>query len=105
MNALYRQQQLSSEFTGLANEARDNGKKLAGGAIDLRQCSTWAANEAGPVNCVMLQRVEARFGNGDRQYTLAEQTRALNAFYDEFNGKQWFYGAPRNIRLGVELNF
>jgi len=106
VNALHRQQQLSSEFTGLANEARDNGKALAGGAIDLRAgCNTWTANEAGPVNCLMLRRTEARFGNGDGQYTLAEQTRALNAFYDEFNGKQWFYGAPRNIRLGVELNF
>jgi hypothetical protein len=54
----------------------------------------------------MLQRTEARFGNGDKTYTLAEQTKALNAYYDGYvNGVQNFYGAPRNIRLGFELSF
>jgi len=41
----------------------------------------------------MLRRTEARFGNADGTYTLDEQTRALNAYYDAFNGPQWLYGA------------
>ena len=53
----------------------------------------------------MLRRTEARFGNGDGTYTLAEQTRALNAYYDAFNGPQWLYGTPRNVRLGFEVSF
>jgi len=105
VNALNRQNALSPEFANLAIEANANGKLLAGGSIDLRSgCNTWAA-PAGPVNCVMLRRTEARFGDGNGVYTLAEQTRALNAFYDLFSGVQNFYGAPRHIRVGVELNF
>ena len=53
----------------------------------------------------MLRRTEARFGDGNGVYTVAEQSRALNAFYDLFSGKQNFYNAPRNIRVGVELSF
>ena len=54
----------------------------------------------------MLQRTEARFGNGDKSYTLVEQTKALNAYYDDYGlGVQNFYGVPRNIRLGFELSF
>ena len=105
VNALHRQNALSPEFANLAIEANANGKLLAGGSIDLRpSCGSWAG-AAGPVNCVMLRRTEARFGDGNGVYTLAEQSRALNAFYDLFSGKQNFYGAPRHIRVGVELNF
>jgi hypothetical protein len=49
--------------------------------------------------------VEARFGDGDGVYTLAEQANAFNAYYDLFNGVQNFYGQPRSIRVGFELNF
>ena len=106
VNALHRTNTLSDEFARLSIEAGDNGALLSNGDIDLRPaCTNWKANDASTVNCVMLQRTEARFGDGDRVYTVAEQSRALNAYYDLFNGKQNFYGTPRNIRLGVELSF
>jgi hypothetical protein len=106
VNALHRTNTLSSEFADLANEADEEGYLLANGSVDLRpSCTTWTATDAGPVNCVMLRRTEARFGDGDGVYTLAEQTTALNAFYDLFNGVQTMYGQPRHIRVGFELNF
>lgn len=101
VNAQHRDQALSSEFENLTGEAVQNGALRTGNAIDLSGCGSWAD----PVNCVMLRRTEARFGDGDGTFTLAEQTRALNAYYDAFNGPQWLYGAPRHIRLGVEVNF
>ena len=84
---------------GVAAERRD-------GAIDLRpSCGTWTGSTPGPVNCAALRQVEARYGDGDGVYTLDEQTTALNAFYDRFNGPQGFYDQPRHIRLGLELKF
>jgi len=112
VNALNRQTALSAEFSNMANEA--NGQPVsklgADGSIDVRDCTQWTASGSAPgsslVDCVMLQRAEARFGNGDKNYTLAEQTTALNAYYDGYvNGVQNFYGAPRNIRVGFELSF
>jgi Carboxypeptidase regulatory-like domain/TonB-dependent Receptor Plug Domain len=105
VNALHRENTLSPEFSNLANEATANGKLLSGGSIDLRaSCNTWTGI-TGVVDCVNLRRVEARFGDGDGIYTLAEQSTALNAYYDLLNGTQTFYGTPRNIRVGFELNF
>ena len=80
-------------------------------SINVGDCSNWSLNAnggvlvAGVVNCFFLKRAEQRFGNGDGVYTLDEQTKALNAYYDVFNGPQNFYGAGRNVRLGFELNF
>ncbi len=73
-------------------------------AIDLTtgRCATYPD---GPVNCVMLKRAEARFGNGDEIYTVDEYTAAFNAHYNLRSGIQNFLGQPRHIRLGVELNF
>jgi hypothetical protein len=50
-----------------------------------------------------LTRVERRFGNGDGLFTLVEQQRAFNAYYDDFFGAWRFYGAGRTLRLGMEL--
>jgi len=104
VNAEHRTQTLSSEFANLRTEANSNGALLAGDAIDLAGCAAWAG-AAGPVNCVMLRRTEARFGDGNGIYTLAEQTQAFNAYYNSFFGPQNLYGAPRNIRVGFEVNF
>jgi len=101
VNAEHRRQTLISEFQNLTGEAKNNAALRAGDAIDLAGCGAWTD----PVNCVMLRRTEARFGNGDGTFTLDEQTRALNAYYDAFNGPQWLYGAPRAIRVGFELSF
>ena len=64
-------------------------------------CSSWAK----PINCESLRRVEARFGDGNGIYTTAEQQNALNSFYNSFFGPSRFYGQPRHVRLGLELNF
>jgi len=101
VNAEHRTGALSGEFLNLANEAANNSALRSGDAIDLANCGSWAQ----PVNCVMLRRTEARFGDGNGTYTLAEQTRALNAYYDSFFGPQNLYGAPRHIRVGFEVNF
>jgi len=101
VNAEHRTRTLSGEFLNLANEAATNSALRSGDAVDLANCGTWA----NPVNCVMLRRTEARFGDGNGTYTLAEQTRALNAYYDSFFGPQELYGAPRHIRVGFEVNF
>jgi hypothetical protein len=107
VNSVHRQKTLSPEFANLANEAAAQPVSKLGsdGSINIADCSSWTATAASTVDCVMLQRVEARFGNGDKNYTLAEQTTALNAYYDLFNGVQNFYSAPRNIRIGFELSF
>ena len=41
---------------------------------------------------------------GNRVQAVAEQQRALNSFYDAFNGPSTFYGEPRSLRIGFELN-
>jgi hypothetical protein len=106
VNALHREKTLSPEFSGLRVEAQQNGFLLAGGAIDLRPaCGNWTGSTGGPVNCVVMRQVEARYGDGDGVYTLAEQSAALNSWYDRFNGPQTFYDEPRHIRVGFELSF
>jgi len=108
VNSAYQTKLLDPEFHNLQDEANANGVANAGGvagAIDLRNCASWTASNAGVVDCVNLQRVESRFGNGDGIYTLGEQTTALNAYYTQVAGPQNFYGAPRSIRVGFELAF
>jgi hypothetical protein len=107
VNTKHREQQLASEYTRIRNEASQNNRLLANQDIDLTpSCVSWTAgNQFGPiVNCVMLQRTEHRFGNGDGLFSVAEQERALNSYYDAFFGSERFYGAPRHIRIGFELS-
>jgi hypothetical protein len=104
VNAKHKADLLQSEFDGMKSEATSASAIVSGTSADINltlPCSGWGK----PVNCESLRRVEARFGNGDGTYTLAEQTTALNAFYRSFFGPEQFYGQPRHIRLGFELNF
>lgn len=102
VNAQHRVQALSNEYANLANEASSNGAlEPDGTTINLSGCGGWA----NPVNCVALTRVERRFGDGNGLYTLTEQQRALNAYYDAFFGPWRFYGSGRTLRFGVELEF
>jgi hypothetical protein len=105
VNAVNRLQSTSPEASGLTIEAKSNNALFADGSIDLHSCSTWTASDAATVNCVLLQRAEARFGNGDLLYSPAEQAAALNAAYNLFTGVQTMYGQPRHIRIGAELSF
>src|SRR5260370_19280554 len=68
-------------------------------------CTQWNATAASTIDCVALQRVEQRFGNGDHVYTIAEQTKALGAYFDAFFGAWRFHGAGRTVRVGLELAF
>jgi hypothetical protein len=102
VNADHKFQHLSSEFDGIVLEAGAAGALLAGDAVDLNlSCSNWDS----PLNCESLRRVEARFGDGNGVYTLAEQTRALDTYYDSRYGPWRFNGLSRHVRLGVEVSF
>ena len=103
-NAVFEHNKIASEFVTLANEASNSGALLPDGAVSLADCASWKG-ETGPVDCVELKRAEARFGNGDGVYTLAEQNTALNSYYQLFFGPQNFNDLPRQVRLGFELNF
>jgi len=78
------------------------------GAIDLTSiagtCPSWAGG-GGMVACVMLQRTEQRFGNGDGIYDVEEQTAAVTAYYDLNNAPETFYSTGRLIRLGLQFQF
>jgi hypothetical protein len=92
----------TAEYGSLWNEAQVAGVLLPGNTVNLRaSCAGWGS----PINCESLRRVEARFGDGDGLYTVDEQERALNTFYDSFNGPWSFYAPKMHIRLGFELNF
>jgi TonB-dependent receptor-like protein len=103
VNGRNRANVLATEFANLDAEARANNAFAANGDVALpTDCSAWAPS---PVNCVMLQRTEMRWGNGDGLFTLDEQRRAFNAEYNLLLGVQTMYGPPRTIRIGAELNF
>ncbi len=105
-NALHMSQTIGDPSFGtgqygvLWNEATSAGALDPGNTVDLTGCATWAS----PVNCVALTRVERRFGDGDRLFTLAEQQRAFEAYYRDFFGAWRFYAPGRTIRIGMELS-
>jgi len=100
VNDKHRNDLLAAEYSGLRAEASAYGAlEPDGTTINLSGCGTWGS----PVNCVALRRVERRFGDGNGLYTLTEQQRALNAYYDDFFGAWRFYGPGRTLRFGVEL--
>jgi len=79
-NAIFQHNTIAAEFVNLNNEAKAAGALNPDGSVTLGDCSTWGGS-AGPVDCVELKRAEARFGNGNGIYTLAEQGTALNSYY------------------------
>jgi carboxypeptidase family protein/TonB-dependent receptor-like protein len=86
---------------------------LVGDDVDfnlLGGCEFWQGRNAGnfasgPVDCVLLQRAEARYGDGDGVFTKAEYTAAFTAWYNLQNAPSRFYGPGRRIRLGLEISF
>jgi hypothetical protein len=115
-NDLYRDRVVDEELQVLRHDA-GSGRLVTipreGGtleAIDVSACgstdpgSAWKG-EGGAADCVMVQRAEARFGNGDQLYDEEEQLTALHAWYELWSGEQWLLGDPLHIRLGVELSF
>ena len=102
VNDVHKQKILSPERSNLQSEASQVGALNPDGSINLNgDCNAWGY----PPNCVALRRVEARFGNGDLLYTPAEQTRALDAYYNSFFGPWRFHGPAGTVRVGVEVGF
>jgi len=89
----------TGEFGLLWAEATNAGALGADKTVDLTGCTTWGA----PVNCVALNRVERRFGNGDQLFTLSEQQRTFEAYYRDFFGSWRFYAPGRTVRIGMSL--
>jgi outer membrane receptor protein involved in Fe transport len=108
VNAIHRQQSIDPEIDRLEADA---GSFLRSTVVEGEtineillpdDCYEWGD---GPVNCVLLKRAEARYGNGDGVYHQDEYTAAFNASYDAFNNRSYFYDQPRHIRIGFELRF
>jgi hypothetical protein len=108
VNANYRDQQVNPEIERLENDAGAFLRTLVVDGEEINEillptdCNDWGD---GPVNCVLLKRAEARFGNGDGIYHQDEYTAAFNANYDLFNNPSYFYDQPRHIRIGFEVRF
>ena len=114
-NAQHRKRFLDEQTAQLETEADENGLLTTVGgenAVDLSSpgvCTGWSARAisgaGGPVDCVLLQRAEARFGNGDGVYTESEYKSAFNAWYNLAQAPDRFYGAGRRLRVGAEISF
>lgn len=90
----------SGAYARLRNTASgESALEPDGTTVNVSSCGAWANQ----LNCVALNRVERRFGNGDQLFTVAEQQQAFESYYrDFFSG--WRFVAPgRTIRIGMEL--
>jgi len=97
-NALHREVVLDPIRTALHADA--GPFSMPDLSIDLNHdCTSWIR----PADCVALQSVERRFGNGDRLFTSAEQETAFGAYYQFLFGPSRFRLTGRTIRLGFEL--
>ncbi len=102
-----------SEYAGEATASGtlrpDGGIDLTfGGLTDPRPgCGSWQTESgvSAVPNCIYLIRAEERFGNGDHVFDISEQSRAAESLYQVIRGLQNFTGAPRRVRLGLELAF
>jgi len=111
--AAYRQKFLGEQEGLLQAEAGNAGILGGDGSVDfnaLSGCEHWQGRNSGgfssgPVDCVLLMRAEARYGNGDGVFTPAEYDAAFGAWYNLANAPSRFYGTGRRIRLGAELQF
>jgi Carboxypeptidase regulatory-like domain/TonB-dependent Receptor Plug Domain len=111
VNAREEEQNWAADSLDLLQEARQSGALASSGAITLpsahEKCSTWVTQDGLPAapNCIALIRAEERYGSGDGIFDLAEQHIASDALYQVVRGIQNFTGAPRRMRLGLEVNF
>jgi hypothetical protein len=104
-NAKHRELYTSPEVARLLNDAGSFASEQQDGTISIAlpdDCTRWSK---GAVDCVLLKRTEARFGNGDGVYTDSEYNAAFNAEYDLFNAPYTFYATGTQFRLGLELRF
>jgi hypothetical protein len=113
-NAGERKRINKQDLDSWANEATTNGVRLGDGSINLTfgsrgnsGCALWSTidGKGGAPNCIYMIRAEQRYGNGDGIFTVAEQTRASDAFYFFNRRLASFTDAPRQVRLGFEVDF
>lgn len=112
-NPAERNKFLNGALSEFANEASFNGVLQGDGTMDLTfggatdprgACGGWTrGGQLAVPNCIYLIGAEERFGNGDHLFTVAEQTRAFDAYYNVNRGLQNFTGPGRRVRLGLEL--
>jgi hypothetical protein len=90
------------------NSAYDIGDiDLTFGGAGRGGCGGWvtASGDPNPANCAYLIAAESRFGDGDGIFSLAEQQAASMAYYRTALGASRFAGAPRAVRLGLQVAF
>jgi hypothetical protein len=113
-NGLNEQISWVSDSVSWAEEAKNNSLYRASGEIDLTfagaaegGCGSWvnSSDDASAPNCMYLIRAEERFGDGDHRFTLEEQHRSSLNEYLVGSGLNSFYGAPRRVRLGLQVSF
>ena len=101
----YRDKYLGEQEILLQGDAGDAGVLGADNSVNFNSlggCENWST---GPVDCVLLMRAEARYGNGDGVFTSKEYDAAFNAWYNLQNAPSGFYAPGRRIRIGAELSF
>ena len=110
----YKQKFIDEQATLLTGQAASAGILTANKSIDFTAlnggCAGWQGTNSGnfasgPVDCVLLMRAEARYGNGDGVFTPAEYDAAFTGWYNLMNAPSRFYGPGRLIRVGLELSF
>jgi hypothetical protein len=113
-NPFEARQVFSRDSADFANGGIANGIYDASGALDLSYggaaaggCGNFVNAQGAPSapDCVYLIRAEERFGDGDHIFTVAEQHAASDAAYRAFRGRPTFLGAPRRLRIGLEVRF
>jgi hypothetical protein len=114
VNPLERAARWATDSSLFAEEAQASGAYAEDGAIDLTfdgtaasGCAGWIRADGRPAapNCVYFIRAEERFGDGDHRFTLSEQRRASETFYQFERGLQTFTDDPRRLRVGIEASF
>jgi hypothetical protein len=109
----YKERFLAEQTGLLALQAAQAGVLKPDSSVDfnaLGGCDSWQGGNAvnfsnGPVDCVLLERAEARWGNGDGVFTPAEYKAAFAGWYNLQNAPSRFYGTGRLLRLGAQLSF
>jgi hypothetical protein len=116
----------AADSTSFFVEANTNSARTADGSVDLTfdgagraGCAGWSS----PANCLYLLQAEQRWGDGNGEFSLAEQRRASREFYLVGSGNQGgpltagaglgvigrglnnFTAPGRRLRLGLELDF
>jgi hypothetical protein len=111
-NDVERAENLKADLADLRYEGEINQALAPDSSLVLdfphESCATWRSSKEfrpATANCIYLIRAEQRFGDGDGVFTVAEQSRAINALYDVVRGEHAHTAPGRRARVGVEIAF